>query len=492
MQKYLCIKKWSFCLAMAAQLVCTPISALAGLTQADAQAPFHPLSSDKNYILKPFSNNNFIHRQFSVFPSFGTTKPPVKTTATHKVKKPLTALKKILNYLNIQTSGVYDQNGKRIRDKDPYVSSGGCARSIRLALQKGGMYVRGANATAYLNNLPDTTPYVVVPHSKYNVAYESDIAVIEGSARHPDGHVAMLAAHHWKADLIHRREVQTGKRLSAKERLKVLRAAYPYAEPFDPSKVHIFRNADLVPQTASPYNAQASYSYAMPSFVEGYLSYMNTQTDARILHGQQETFFNAVLASLKPPSTVAPSEHAQLSNKAESHLVMESPNGTAALVNPTDTATRGNIPFVPVTAKGKGKNIEDLLDQWHAARVEVLKRNASLKNGELDQTAHNKLRRHTLNMFDCLPDAYDQDILTTFKAARYVFNKLDLFAEKETKGYKDAILKQMADHLDKIADKDAKLGGEAARFIFKNAGKGALRERVRNHPLRQAVLKPYV
>jgi hypothetical protein len=348
------------------------------------------------------------------------------------VPKTSDTLNKLQQELERLSSIKYD--GEKVVAKSPHKSSGDCAGHVRRALNAAlGLDIPPVNdaATDFPAKLKKAGFKKVTMQRGFK-PLPGDIAIIASvNDDHPFGHAAMLGL--------------DGKWWSDFAQASGIWGAWPY-------------------ETA-PLNTKLFTFYRSPKLSQ-----------------------NAVVTQVVAP-TDANKVVATLSAKLSSAPQMASMSGGILTVTMLSAAVKKPSTTNAITlAKSKKRNPEPpattlLQRQWSAARKAVLERNAALKNDGDVKLAQDKLQKSVKKMQGHLTEAMRTDPLLAFKAARYVFNKYDdkkLYAANESASNKQDILKLIKDSLDEIALRDPKMHKQAANFVFNNAGKGELRESVRD------------
>lgn len=357
-------------------------------------------------------------------------------------------------------------------------SAGWCALKVRLAFEKIGIKYKQEGQAKNVGTSLEEAGFIKVPSKKANPMTGLTGIVGEVKKFHPDGHIGAYTNHNkWKSDFEQKGQGVYG--------------VWPYEQQLDKSLISFYIHPTFIDHSGYRFSNAAylmSGSFSRPALaadyapkqVQGLLSHIDEKTTKWQfeLAAQTEKAFSAFVASLAGPSVPFTQNTASLGPQPS----IDAGFGIAKAA-PSTSHSGTLYPPIPVRNKSKKHDevdpLKTLQAEWHEARKAVLKRNASLKIGTLDQIAHMTLRRSVMNMSACLPYAMEKDVVTGFKAARYIFNKTDIIGGPNAKIDKTQILETIADKIDIIAQINPKLATEARNFVIKNAGKGPLRDSMR-------------
>ncbi|MDX9690661.1 MAG: hypothetical protein RBT70_09435 [Alphaproteobacteria bacterium] len=471
MKKSSFIRNISFCFALASRLIFSPNDCDA-TSIIDETAPNSSLQDSRNkaYFMKSVTSP-------TPFPAERTIDKPSRNKD----------LEKLIGIMKKQTYWGYNANANTYYRKSPESKNGWCARYLRLALKKIGIIVPAVPAKDYSKTLPNAG-FEEVSLKNYTPEPGHIFVIDSVNQKYPYGHVSLGTYNSgFISDFMEKRT------WGNKQAKKALASAWPYAFSPDLSKIRVFRHPKLTPYkrndrlrwkftdtsylTASFTANNANIWNNHTSMASQYTAFVNNKiyrylTEREAVFNDLKTLIASATPEIELPPVSKPLSVAYTSNVAVG--VSNSP-----IAHPNH---RIFVPTLPCRKRKVSKGPEELTklnEQWHNARKEVLKRNASIKNGQLDQIAHANLRRNVLNMYVCIPAVSKHDPVTAFKAARYVFNKLDLLEVGQATKFKAKILKDMAEQICLLGKQDKLLAEQAAKFVFKNAGIGELREQMR-------------
>jgi hypothetical protein len=385
--------------------------------------------------------------------------------------------------------------------KDPRETDSRCAVHVRKAFESIGIKFTGGTATGQLAENLKKAKFRIIDPSKEKLLAGDIGLVISPPELNKFGHTTTLTTNgQWVSSTIQ------GKK--ANPWSKPLPVVYYRSEKLAPIKIagnsgnwH-FASSDYLTQSGRDNLFNQSIAYGFTNYVS------KKHYDLKLYREGMEEFFaqivrNSEITVPSPRISVElPEEtltaNARTGKKANitkiatasavvtaallPSLLKQRPLKTADGQLPSPRTSSTNTCSILTERKPDQEKLQTLRDQWKQARKAVLRLNKSLNNEWRDVEAHETLKKSVLAMGRNLYGSMDINPIEAFKAARYVYNKINdrsLFASNEkTAQQKDVLLRFISANLDRIAKTDPELGQQAARFVMNKSGKGPLRNQM--------------
>lgn len=356
--------------------------------------------------------------------------------------------------------------------KSPTDSSGWCARSVVNAVNQAGIKLQSANAKDMPPNLVRAGFVKLFIKGDYK-PLPGDVAIImPPSPENPNGHAAIYCADgYWYSDYKQTKGKDGAWCYGGNPRRELI-SYYRHPAFSDSQKVAELKLAKI--EVSPSYSAYMEPVYLADPLKRPGPTIALAQASG-LMASQPVVQIN--VPSLK--TSISQKDFGPKTDKQYNPKPVVAQIAYEKKEQPPETLIRhredNHVDIVPSDAAL-------LQEQWRLARKEVLKRNSASKNGECSKVASKQLRANVRNMYALLDSSMQENAAETFKAARYVLNKCDdktLFNTRDVAEKRQKILELISQNIDEITKQDAKLGLQAAKYVFTKAGKGELRESVR-------------
>ena len=468
------LKKAAYEFALAASLVCLSVSN--GIAK---------LSSDITTVLtRANTPETFVHKSSAAAPVAVQLVAP----SSHADKLAQTFSQALINGTRV------DKNGQ---PKAMNASNGNCVAHTRNAYRKVGIDIGNGYAKDFKASLP-RKGFKIVPLDNYTPQV-GDFSIILPNGPHADGHIGAFAQTPGKKPEKKKQAVRHNASSSHWASDFVQRDVWPYREKRNNNLIVILRH-EKFEKANKARNEKiwrfANSSYLVMSRAAETGDYFESPYVGNFLGFRQEQMIIASLAAkskgLPVPANAAPAFSPKIAYDSVSLLAMADTPEQAKQHQKSPLEEIGGIAVSLASLSSRRVRVnnspdndpQSLHDQWHAARKAVLMRNKALAKGNVDAYADKKLRGSVTAMNVCLPAVMKSDVVEAFKAARYVFNKMDdtsLFGARRHSKDKRAVLSLMATHMDTLAAHDRQLSAQMARFVAANTKDKKLRVQMLAH-----------